>query len=210
MRNMFVTSILILLGIAGCTKCNSPIWSGEGVECQRLRLLWERMGKENPQIIIPETETESGEEFTWQELGEMIFFAVGCCSSRPNALAKEWTEYNRLECVRQYLEKENIQKISFCDGFGSEFIQPKDWHSWAEITEPEKIKETIKLLCEAMKKEKNRFANEVSFGMEMQIITDKHKFIIPISCQKKAVYGIGWTSYELRKKLAEWGFPVPK
>jgi len=44
----------------------------------------------------------------------------------------------------------------------------------------------------------------------MRIIADKHKFVIPISCYREAVRGIGWTSYEIRKKLREWGFPEPK
>ena len=64
-----------------------------------------------------------------------------------------------------------------------------------------------------MKEEKDRCVNGdiIMQGTErMHIITDKHKFIIPISCQKKAVYGIGWTSYELQKKLEKWGFLEPK
>jgi len=47
----------------------------------------------------------------------------------------------------------------------------------------------------------------------MQIITDKHKFIIPIGCgsrRSKVIRGIGWTSYELRGRLKEWGFPEQK
>ncbi len=44
----------------------------------------------------------------------------------------------------------------------------------------------------------------------MQIITDKHKFIIPVRWTSRKVYGLEWTSYELKQKLREWGFPDPK
>jgi len=52
--------------------------------------------------------------------------------------------------------------------------------------------------------------NELTKKDRMQIITDKHKFIIPIGCGSdgsKAIRGVGWTSYELRKLLKELGFP---
>jgi len=217
MRNTFsVIGLAMLLSIAGCTKYNSPVWSSEGVECQRLRIFWERMGKGNPQIIIPEINTEfgheSGDEMTWQELGEMVFFAAGCCSSRPNALAKEWMEYNRLECIRQYLENESVRRIAFYGHFlGEDTERPEDWGKpWAEITESERIKEVTKLLLKAMEKEGDRFANEISFNRLMQIITDKHKFIIAVCDYEGAIRGIGWTSYELRKKFERWGFLKPK
>lgn len=218
MKSILVMSLAILLGIAGCTESKRCVSSSESIECQRLRLLWERAGEENPQIIIPEIETEfgseSGDEMTWQELGEMVFYVVGCCFCKPHPLAKEWIEYNRLECIWEHLEKENIQKIDFYNNIlSSDFDSPKDWHPWAEITDSQRIKEVLKLFCKALKKEKKRFANEEIIAGDidrMQIITDKHKFIIPISCQKKAIYAIGWTSYELRKQLRQWGFTDPK
>jgi len=55
--------------------------------------------------------------------------------------------------------------------------------------------------------------NELTKKDRMQIITDKHKFIIPIGCGSdgsKAIRGVGWTSYELRGGLKEWGFPKQK
>jgi len=214
MRNIFVISFVALLTFAGCNKCNRPAFSSEGVECQRLRILWERMGEENPQIIAPETDSFGGYEMTWQELEGGVFFAVGCCFSMPHPLASEWVEYNRLECIRQYLEKENIQKIAFYGGHGDlpDFASesPENWHPWAEIIEPEKIKIVTKLLLKAMEKESDRFANEISFNRLMQIITDKHKFIIAVCDYEGAIRGIGWTSYELRKKFEQWGFLKPE
>jgi hypothetical protein len=222
MRDIFsVIGLAMLLSIAGCAKCNCPAFSSEGVECQRLRMLWERAGEENPQIIIPEINTEfgheSGDEMTWQELGEMVFLAAGCCFSKPHPLSNEWMEYNRLDCIWENLERENIQKITFYGGHGGilgpDSEPPEDWHSWSEITEPERIKQVMKLLYKAMKREKDRCVN-VDLVMQdterMQIITDKHKFIIPVSDYDHAIRGIGWTSYELKKKLTEWGFPRPK
>lgn len=210
MRNMLVIGLSILLGIAGCSECNRHISSSESIECQRLRVLWERAGEENPQIIFPETETESGDEMTWQELGEIVFFTVGCCFCKSHPVAKEWMECNRLECIWEHLENEQIHRIAFYKHVMEENSKrPEDWHPWAEITEPERIKEVMKQLCIAMKKSSDRFANDeyVMSGLDrMQIITDKHKFIIPISRYREAVYGIGWTSYELRKQLRDWGF----
>jgi len=223
MRKIFsAVGLAMVLSIGGCTKCNSPIWSSEGVECERLRVFWERMGEENPQIIIPEINTEfgheSGDEMTWQELGEMVFLAADCCFSKPHPLSNEWMEYNRLECIWLYLENENILRVAFYENIIDEDTsKPEDWQSlWAEILEPERIRETIKLLCKAMERGKDRFANEgIVLGHydRMQVMTDKHKFIIPIGCgssRSKAIYGIGWTSYELKKKLTEWGYPRQK
>lgn len=222
MKNILVMSLAILLGIAGCTESKRCISSSESIECQRLRLLWEHSGEENPQVIIPEIETEfgheSGDEMTWQELGEIVFSTVGCCFCKSHPLAKEWMEYNRLECIREYLEKENIQRIAFyVNVMDEDRIKPEDWHSlWAEIVEPKRIREAVKIFCKAMKKESDRFSNEeIVLGHydRMQIITDKHKLIIPIGCGSdgsKAIRGVGWTSYELRKRLKEWGFPEPK
>jgi len=218
-KNIFVISLTILLGIAGCTGCKRDISSSESIECQRLKVLWERAGEENPQIIIPEIETEFGhesvDEMTWQELGEMVFSTVGCCFCKPHPLAKEWKEYNRLQCIWKHLENENVQRIAFYGQVLEEDTErPEDWcNLWAEINEPEKIKKVVKVLHRAVEREKNKFANEdivISVVDRMQIITDKHKFIIPISCYREAVRGIGWTSEELRKKLREWGFPDPK
>lgn len=220
MRNIFVISLSILLGIAGCTECSRHVSPGESIECQRLRLLWERAGEENPQIIIPEINTEfgheSGDEMTWQELGEMVFFAAGCCYCKPHPLSNEWTEHSRLDCIWEYLEKESVRKIAFYEQVSLDTEPPENWHSWAEIIEPKEIKETIKFLCKALKKEKDKFANEgivLGHGDRMQVITNKHEFIIPIGCnsrESKAIFGVGWTSYELRKKLTEWGFPESK
>jgi len=223
MRNIFsVIGLAMLLGIAGCTQCSRHISSSESIECQRLRMLWERAGEENPQIIIPEINTEfgheSGDEMTWQELGERVFLAAGCCFSKPHPLANEWIQYNRLDCIWEYLENENILRVAFYKNVMDEDTsKPEDWYNpWAEIVEPERIGETVKVFCKAMKREKDRFANEgIVLGHydRMQVVTDKHKFIIPIGCgsrQSKAIYGIGWTSYELREKLKEWGFPRPK
>jgi len=216
------TALVISLMIMGCNESSRHVSSGKGIECQRLRLLWERDGKENPQIIIPEIKTEfgyeSGDEMSWEELGEMVFSTIGCCFCKPHPLAKEWTECNRLECAWQYLETENVQRIAFYENVMDEDTnRPEDWHDlWAEIVEPKRISEAIRLFCKAMKKERNKFANEeiVSGHYDrMQIVTDKHKFIVPISCgsrRSKAICGIGWTSYELQRQLKKWGFSDPK
>ena len=219
MKNILIISLVTLLGITGCAENNRCVSSGESIECQRLRVLWERAGEENPQIIIPEIETEfgseSGDEMTWQELGEMVFLVSGCCFPVPHPLENEWIKYNQLGCILQYLEDESVRRIAFYGQvLEANTERPGKWYNlWIEVNEPDKITKTIKLLCEAIKSEKDKFANEdivMSTAERMQIVTDKHKFIVPVSYYKGAVRGIGWTSYELQGRLKEWGFPEPK
>ena len=217
MRNILVITLTMLLGIVGCTECNRLGSSSESVECERLSVLFDNLEKENIQMLVffGEDCNEPVDKATLQEFKEAILQLAGCCSCKTHPLAKEWTEYNRLECIWEHLEKENVQRIAFYGQvLGENTERPEDWHNlWAEINEPGKIKEVIKLLHKAIKKENNKFANEdivISVVDRMQIITDKHKFIIPISCYRKAMRGVGWTSYELRGRLKEWGFPEPK
>jgi len=215
MKNILITSLVMLLGIAGCTECSRHISSSESIECQRLKVLFNNLEEQNIQTLVffGEDCNEPVDEATFEEFKETVLHLAGCCTCIPHPLAKDWMECNRLECIWENLEKENIQKIAFYQILGSDFVSPKDWHSRTEIIEPTRIKEIMKLLRKAVKKEKDRFANEdavVGDIKRMQIITDKHKFIIPISCYREAVRGIGWTSYELRGQLREWGFPEAK
>jgi len=215
MKNISIISLVALLAITGCAENNRCVSSGESIECQRLKVLFNNLEKENIQMLVffGEDCNEPVDEATFKEFKGLILHLAGCCACSPHPLAKEWAECNRLECIWEHLEKENIQKIAFYQILGSEFVSPKDWHPWAEITESERIKEVLRLLCKAMKREKDKFANEdtvVGDIKRMQIITHKHKFIIPIGCgsrQGKVIYGIGWTSYELQGRLKEWGFP---
>jgi len=220
MKNMLIISLVTLLGITGCTENNRCVSSGESRECQRLKILFNNLEKENIQMVVffGEDCNEPVDEAKFGEFRETVLHLAGCCTYRTNPLAREWKEYNRLECIWEHLEKENIQRIAFYENVMDEDTsKPEDWHSlWAEIVEPERIRETVELFCKAMKSEKDRFANEgiVSGHYDrMQIMTDKHKFIIPIGCgshQSKVICCIGWTSYELRERLKEWGFPKPK
>lgn len=216
MKNIFLMSLVTLLGITGCTENNRRVPSGESVECERLKYLFNNLEEENIKTVFffAEDSNELIDEATFKEFKGMILHLAGCCTCKPHPLAKEWIEYNRLECIWEHLEKENIQKIDFYNNIlSSDFDSPKDWHPWAEITDSQRIKEVLKLFCKALKKEKNRFDNEEIIAGDidrMQIITDKHKFIIPISYYREAVRGVGWTSYELREQLKEWGFPGPK
>ncbi len=214
MKAVLVAGLSMLLGIFGCTERNR-ISSSESIECQRMKILFNNLEEQGIQnmAFFDEDVNEPVDEATFEEFKEVILNLAGCCVRKPHPLAKEWEEYNRLECIWETLESENIQKIAFCGGIGFDITLPDDWQKWAEITEPERIKEVMKLLCKAMKKEEDRSANldtVVSDIKRMQIITDKHKFIMPISCYSKAIYGIGWTSYELREKLEQWGFLEPK
>jgi len=219
MRNIFVISLLILLGIVGCTEYSRHISSSESIGCQMLRVLFSNLEKEKIQTVafFGEDSNEPIDEATLQEFKESILVLAGCCFSKPHPLSNDWMEHNRLDCIWENLERENIQKIAFYGGHGdlldSDSEPPENWRPWVEIINPQKIKEIIKLLIKAMKEEKDRRVNGdiIMQGTErMQIITDKHKFIIAVCDYEGAIRGIGWTSYELKKKLTEWGFPRPK
>ena len=169
-------------------------------------------------VFFGEDCNEPVDEAKFEEFREAILHLAGCCSCKPHPLAKEWMECNRLECIWKHLENENVQRIAFYENVMDEDTnKPEDWHSlWAEIIEQERIRETVRIFCKAIKKGENKFANEgIVLGHydRMQIITDKHKFIMPIGCGSdgsKAIRGVGWTSYELRGGLKEWGFPEQK
>lgn len=217
MKNILIINIVTLLGITGCTGNNRCVSLGESIECQRLNVLFNNLEKENIQMLVffGEDNNEPVDEVTFEEFRETVLHLAGCCTCRTHPSAKEWEKYNRLECIWEYLEKGNIQRIAFYENVMDEDrIKPEDWHNlWAEIVERKRIKEVVKIFCKAMKRESDKFANEdIVLGHydRMQIITDKQKFIIPIGCgsdDSKTIRGVGWTSYELRKLLKEWGFP---
>lgn len=215
-----IFTIQILIG--GCSSSESGSSSGECMDCQRLKdvLRYFRDEEHAEKIILAEFKTEyghqAGSEMPWEDFEKIILQSAGCCA--PYHLSEEWEEYNWLDCIREYLEEENVQRIAFYEGIHFK-AKPEDWNSpWAVITEPEKINEMLKLLHEALGEDKDRFANEgivVGHAGQMQIITDKHKFIIPIagnSREDEAIRGLGWSSCKLRKKLTDWGLaePVPE
>lgn len=223
MRDIFVISFIALLGIAGCTQCSRHISSSENIGCQMLRGLFSNLEKEKIQTVafFGEDSNEPIDEATLKEFKESILVLAGCCFSKPHPLSNEWMEYNRLDCIWENLERENVQKIAFYGGhigiLGPDSEPPEDWHSWAEITEPKRIKEVLKLLYKAMDNEKDRFANETAVASDLaqiQIITDKHKFIIPFStlgiARGRPIRGVGWTAYGFKEKLGEWGFLAPE
>jgi hypothetical protein len=139
---------------------------------------------------------------------------------------KDWVKYDRLECIWKSLQKEKVQSIGFCEGSYVDpnkgllvqpvpsAVSPEEWIC-KDITEPEKIKEVMKLLGKALKESGDKFANEdkVKDSMcglyWMRIVTDKRKAIILIACfaylsPNEAIRGVGWTSYELMGKLEQW------
>jgi hypothetical protein len=220
MKNIFIVCLATLLGVSGCTECNRSSFLSKGSECQRIKHLFNNLEKDNVKTIafFGEDGNEPIDEVAVEEFRETVLYLAGCCFCKPHPLVKEWTECNQLKCIWQYLEKENVQRIAFYENVMDEDTnRPEDWPNlWAKIVEPKRISKTIKLFCKALKKERNKFANEeiVSGHYDrMQIVTDKHKFIIPIGCgslRSKAICGIGWTSYELQEQLKKWGFSDPK
>jgi hypothetical protein len=225
MKNILIVSLVTLLAITGCAENKRCVSSGESRECQKLKHLFNNLEEENIKTILffAEDSNESVDEATFKEFKDTILYLAGCCFCNPHPLAEEWKEYKRLECIWENLENERVQKIAFArfSALESEFDppefrhSPEDQHSWAEIVEPQKINEVLKLLRKALKEGNDKFANEeailsVSLRDQMQIVTDKHKYIIPVYFKGETTYGIGWTSHELQERLKEWGFHKAK
>jgi hypothetical protein len=222
---LILIALASLIIIGGCRYVTinhkSSSFSNEYIDCQRLKeALKYFKEKEHAEKVVfaefdDEYEYEAGGEIPWEDFEKIIIQSAGCCASSPHHLSKEWEEYEWMDCIWEYIGKETIQRIAFY-GHVNDTERPEDWNGlWAEIAEPQKINEVLKLLREAMEKEKDRFANEgivIGHGDRMQIITDKHKFIIPIGCnsqEDEAIRGLGWTSCKLRKKLTDWGLANP-
>lgn len=155
-----------------------------------------------------------------------ITYGIGWTSYKLGKKLVDWglaepmseEEYRVLECVWENLKKENIQRITFYQSVRGYFRPPskREWGLWGEITEQRKINEVLKLLGEALKEGDKTFVDEGYFEskeeepfVRMQIVTDKHKYIIPFFLYREGAYGQGWTSYDLRKKLTEWGLAKP-
>lgn len=218
---LILTVFTMQVLIGGCSSYKSASPLNECINCQKLKdtLKYFREEEHAESIILAEFKDEYGSkdggEVPWEDFEKIILQSAGCCASSPHPLSKEWEEYNWLDCIREYLEKENIQRIAFYSS-GGDIEKPEDWKGlWAEITKPQKIKEALKLLLVAMDEEKDRFAwwgYVVGHHNWMQIVTDKHKFIIPIGCgssEDEEICGLGWSSCKLRKKLTDWGLAGP-
>lgn len=127
-------------------------------------------------------------------------------------------EDRRLECVWENFEEENIQRINFCQYVLENKVDPRgrscpslECRPCGEINEPQKINKVLKILRDALKRRENRIEEGKTYKKaRMKVVTDKHKYNIRIFIDEEAVYGIGWTSYELRRQLRKWGFSEPK
>ncbi len=209
MKNTLVISVSILLAFTGCTESNRGVSPGKSPECHRLKQLFNNLREENISNVafFADDSNAPVDEVGFEEFREVIFELAGCCEGRKHPLSNAWRIYNRLECIWEYLESEKVEKIAFCEILGSEFTKPKDWQPWVQVTEPEDVREVLRLLSEAIKGEKDRFAHEdwvIADIERMQVITDKHKFIVPISRHGNTVCGVGWESGELSEQLSEW------
>jgi len=209
MRNPLIICLLALLVVAGCTKPVRYLPSSECIGCERLKHLWKTLESDRIKRVAfyGEDSNEPIDEGSFEEFKAGILKFAGCCVSEQ--LADGWVKYNRLDCIWKNLEKERILKIAFCQPVWHDPKDPDNWHPWADINEPERIKEIISLMEKAMEKSSDRFANEdaiASITGGMQIVTDKNKFIIPVCAYRFAIRGVGWTSQELMERLEHWGF----
>jgi hypothetical protein len=112
----------------------------------------------------------------------------------PYAASDKWIECRKVKYVQRYLRNEKIQKIAF---------RIIDFEK-GEIVEPEKIKRVLQLIRTAQ--EELSLPRIPHWDGEMIITTDKHKFVIPVRDEDKAICGLHWKSEELHKQLWEWGY----
>ncbi len=119
-----------------------------------------------------------------------------------------WIECNSLGTIWDDLENQDIQRIAFCE---TDIEDIEKWYVRFEVPE-ECIEKTKELIGKALQDAKKRgFRRESIWDIyRMKIITDKHKYVVPVRWDSKKIYGIDWTSYELRDYLRKYGFADPK
>ena len=135
-------------------------------------------------------------------------YAVPAVERRPQ---NNWREYSTLVGLWPHLQKEKIERISFCDeDLGV------DIDSWASRDVPkENLDECIRLIDNAMRNADHNFQWGPYWQGRMKIITDKGKYLVPAEtdiCNTTSpkVYGNGWTSCELGEYLKKCGWAVPQ
>ncbi len=126
------------------------------------------------------------------------FYAAARYYCLPYPPSENWIECSKTKYVCRYLRNEKVKRIAFGRVDDLKENLPDNWG--CEIVEPEKIRQTLLLISKA-KKDLN--VSIVWLG-RMIIITDNHKFTIPVEVGENAVYGLDWTSKELRKQLWKW------
>lgn len=141
---------------------------------------------------------KASQTLSWDALEGDRYASIGYyCRRFPPS--KDWIECAAIKGAWKYLEKEKVQKIYFCY-VGNLDLLPDKWRG-CEITEPNKIEQILQSVRNA-KKDDNGSAAWLD---RMKIITNKHKFIIPVGISDKNIYGYEWTSPELPKLLQKWG-----
>jgi hypothetical protein len=117
----------------------------------------------------------------------------------PYPASDNWIECLKVKYVQRYLRHEKVKEIDF--GMVENEHNVNSLQKFGRgIIEPEKIKRMLQLISTAKKD-----MNMASIWLErMIIITDKHKFVIPIGGGDRATYGWDWTSQELSKQFWQW------
>ncbi len=151
-------------------------------------------------LLMEHYDYETEKLFLCYDFGQDVYAAARyyCWPYPPS---DNWIECLKVKYVQRYLRNEKVKEIAF--GMVKDEHNVNSLRIWGRgIVEPEKIKRVLQLISTA-KKDINV---SIVWCERMIIITDKHKFVVPIGGGDKAVYGWDWTSKELRKKLWEWGY----
>lgn len=138
--------------------------------------------------------------FYCYDFGQDLYAAVRyyCWTAPPT---DSWVECNKVKYVLRYLRKEKVKRIAFGRvDKGDEETLTENWDDG--IIEPERIKLVLQLISTA----KKELSIVYPYWGRMVIVTDKHKFIIPIDFGYQTIKGLDWTSEELSRKLWEWGY----
>jgi len=222
--------VLLAVMFTGCGGQSRQILPRENASCKGVRDFWDSeswgatISTHSSGAIVQSPEdltvayygkdsNEPLQKSRFEDLQAEALQDAGCCSCTTYSEAKDWTNYIQLECMWEYLENETVQKIGFCFTFG--YGNPADWGNdnfshCADIAEPERIKEILKLLEKGIRSESNMFVHGdtgCAFDGWIRIVTDKHKFTTPFwyNCIVKGAFcGVGWTSRELTGKMKQW------
>ena len=125
-----------------------------------------------------------------------------------NTPQSNWEEHASLVGLWPRLQKEKIERISFCHG-----VQRVDIDLWSCQDIPrENLDESIRLIDKAIKNaDPEHFKWGIAWQGRMKIITDKGKYLVPAETEisnttSPKVYGNEWTSCELGEYLKKCGW----
>jgi len=195
---LLITSLINFMFLLGCAE-ETPQKQLRICNCEELRDVWISIRQDDSPSIV------SGEEETldWMEFGQMLFWTAGCNSCVPHS-SGEWISCYQLSDALDELAGEKVQRIIFCEK------DTENTDKFSAVFEvPQKaLKRTVKLLEETadIARQKGYPGNAIWDMTQMEIVTDKSKYLVPTRWDSEKIYWSDWRSYKLREYLRKYGF----